>query len=261
MTVDFVARRSGALLLIPLALTAAGITALVVHDGHDGVASTRVLAASTTRDAANAAPAFGAAASTTTTAADTHAPTTTATKPAQAPTTTPTAPATAPATAPPPTAPTTVPVAVTAPACRNSHDPACGPFRFDPAPGPDTPMVVEVAVATASPKAGQPVTFHVTLRDPDGVSTNGTTFDYGDGGLGGGSQRACDKYGPWDPPARDPSYATKTQDLTHTFAKAGTYNVKLSFEGGPFDCTDAATGRGDRPYASDGVGRVTVVVS
>ncbi|MDQ4090274.1 MAG: hypothetical protein M3163_08215, partial [Actinomycetota bacterium] len=38
------------------------------------------------------------------------------------------------------------PTTMTTVACRNSNDPACGPFRFDPQPGPDNPMFVHIVV-------------------------------------------------------------------------------------------------------------------
>lgn len=145
--------------------------------------------------------------------------------------------------------------------CRNSADPQCGPFRFDPQPGADNPMTVEVAVEPAAPVAGQPMVFHITLTDPDGVSYDGTNFNFGNSGIGGSTPEPCAKFGPWDPPARDPASATETMDVTHTYFEAGTYTATFFFDAGPFDCTDSVTGRGDRPYASSATGTVTVQVS
>lgn len=153
--------------------------------------------------------------------------------------------------------------ATTVPAdqCRNSHDPGCGPFRFDPSPGPDSPMTVEIAAIPASPRAGEAFTFHVVLHDPDGVSYGGTTFAYdGGGAIGSTRTAACEKYGAWDPPAPDPSRATEVQDIGHVYAEPGTYTATFSFESGPHDCVDPVTGRGDRPYGSSAVGSITVVV-
>lgn len=194
------------------------------------------------------APLVAAASSTTTTAAPA---TTTTAAPA---TTTTAAPATTTTTAAPPTTTTTVDP------CRNSTDPACGPFRFDPQPGADRPMTVEVTVEPAAPVAGQPMVFHITLNDPDGVSYDGTTFNFGNSGIGGSTPEPCAKFGPWDPPARDPASATKTLDVTHTYYDAGSYTATFLFDAGPFDCVDSVTGRGDRPYASSATGTVTVVV-
>jgi hypothetical protein len=190
------------------------------------------------------------------------------------------APATTTTTVPPAvmTTPTTAPAPLTAAAvsttittvaatttttldpCRNSTDPKCGPFRFDPQPGPDRPMTVVVTVEPASPIAGQPMVFHIALADPDGVSYDGTTFNFGNSGIGGSTPESCAKFGPWDPPAYDPAAATKALDATHTYFEAGSYTATFSFDAGPFDCVDSITGRGDRPYASSATGTVTVVV-
>lgn len=178
-----------------------------------------------------------------------------------APATTITAPATTTTTAAP------APIGTVAPApispvdpCRNSTDSACGPFRFDPQPGADNPMTVEVTVEPATPVAGQPMVFRITLTDPDGVSYDATNFNFGNSGIGGSTPEACTKFGPWDPPARDPATATQTVNVSHTYFEAGTYTATFFFDAGPFDCVDSVTGRGDRPYASSATGTVTVVV-
>jgi hypothetical protein len=151
-------------------------------------------------------------------------------------------------------------VTTTTVACRNSSDPACGPFRFDPQPGLDAPMFVHIVVGPPSPVAGQEVEFTVTLTDPDGVSRAGSTYNWGDSGVGESSVHPCEKYGPWDPPARDPARATEVLTLRHTYAQPGTYKVVFFFTGDPFDCVDSVTGRGDRPYASSASGTVTIEV-
>lgn len=145
--------------------------------------------------------------------------------------------------------------------CRNSTDPTCGPFRFDPQPGADNPMTVQVTIEPAAPVAGQPMVFHLTLTDPDGVSYDGTNFNFGNSGIGGSTPEPCAKFGPWDPPARDPASATQTLNVTHTYFEAGTYTATFAFDAGPFDCVDSVTGRGDRPYASSATGTLTVTVS
>lgn len=121
-------------------------------------------------------------------------------------------------------------------------------------------MAVQVATEPASPVAGQPMVFHLTLTDPDGVSYDGTNFNFGNSGIGGSTPEACAKFGPWDPPARDPASATQTVNVTHTYFAAGTYTATFFFDAGPFDCVDSVTGRGDRPYASSATGTVTVQV-
>ena len=175
----------------------------------------------------------------------------------------------APTAAPPVTTvtPTTVaPVILTAPtitvvACRNSTDPACGPFRFDPQPGSDRPMTVQVVAEPASVGAGGEVVFTLTLNDPDGVSYGSTLFNYGDAGGGDSSVEKCKRFGAWDPPAREAAPAAEVLRIRHTYASPGTYTASFAFDAGPFDCVDRVTGRGDRPYASSATGTVIVVVA
>lgn len=158
-------------------------------------------------------------------------------------------------------APATEPIVdVTVDACRNSHDPACGPFSYDGALAPDRPMTVDVTVDPALPRVGQQVTFHVVLHDPDGVSFGGTIFTYGGAAIGSQREIRCEKYGRWDPPSPDPSRATESQDVIHTYAEPGTYTARFTFEAGPVGCVDGRTGRGELPYASTGSGSVTVTV-
>ena len=182
-------------------------------------------------------------------------------KPAAAPPVSTTVPTPAPLT------PTTLaPAAVAAPtttvvACRNSTDPACGAFRFDPQPGADRPMTVRVVAERASVGVGGEIVFTVTLDDPDGVSYGSSLFSYGDSGGGGSSVEKCKKFGAWDPPARDAAHATEVLQVRHTYASPGTYTARFAFDAGPFDCADSVTGRGDRPYASSATGTVTVVVA
>ena len=174
-----------------------------------------------------------------------------------------TAPLAAPPTTLSPTTTTTLPVTTTTTvvACRNSTDPACGPFRFDPQPGADRPMTVQVVTEPATPRAGQEMVFRITLTDPDGVSHGSSLYFFGDSGLAETSQYPCAKFGPWDPPARDTAHAVEVLTARHTYASPGTYQTSFAFDAGPFDCTDSVTGRGDRPYASSATGTLTVVVA
>ena len=177
----------------------------------------------------------------------------------EAPPTTVAAPA--PTTAPTPTTALAAAPRPTVTACRNSVDPGCGPFRFDPQPGPDSPMTVQVVAEPASPRAGEPVLFRLTLHDPDGVSHASSTFDFGDAGIGEMAPSGrCEKYGAWDPPGPDTAHATEAQDVRHTYSRPGTYTATFAFEAGPYECVDSTTGRGDRPYATSAAGSVTVVV-
>ncbi len=145
-------------------------------------------------------------------------------------------------------------------ACRNSTDAACGPFRLDPPPGPDSPLTVEVGFEPATPVAGREVVFHLVLRDADGVSHGSSLFDFGDAAIGDSASLPCEKFGPWDLAARNTTPGTETMDVRHTYIEAGTYTASFSFDAGPFACVDGVTGRGDRPYATSGQGTVVVVV-
>ena len=188
-------------------------------------------------------------------------PTTAPAKPAAAPRT--------PMTVPPQTVvtPTTLaPATVTAPtttvvACRNSTDAACGAFRFEPQPGTDRPMTVEVVAERAPVGVDGEIVFTLTLNDPDRVSYGSSLFDYGDSGSGDSSVEMWKKFGAWDPPRREAAHATEVLRIRHTYASSGTYTASFAFDAGPFDCVDSVTGRGDRPYASSATGTVTVVLA
>lgn len=76
--------------------------------------------------------------------------------------------------------------------CRNSVDPACGPFRWDPPLPPNQPLTVKVTHTPATPKAGETVTFRVVVDDADGsvlLDRTGIANHYGDGPTDGGGQR------------------------------------------------------------------------
>jgi len=164
------------------------------------------------------------------------------------------------------TAPPTRPGAASAPGptptttpCRNSQDPACGPFVWDPDPGPNQPLSGQVTYSPASPRAGDTVTFHFTANDPDDDTIAVCNFSYGDG-----QAVVCDPYelmvrgacpdphGPWTPPARKPG----TYDYAgypHTYQQPGTYDASFDLHSGHYCNTD--------PYASSTTLHVRVIVS
>ncbi len=121
-------------------------------------------------------------------------------------------------------------------------------------------MTALVTVEPARPQAGQPVLFHITLNDPDGVSYGSSLYGFGDSAIGDSAVQPCRKFGPWDPPLPDPSSATKVVTVDHAYPRAGTYTATFTFDAGPFACVDGGSGRGDRPYASSATATVTVVV-
>lgn len=158
-------------------------------------------------------------------------------------------------------APTTTQPATTLPVgnCRNSGDPACGPFHWDPDPGPNLPLVIEV---TATARAGDPRTFDFAIVYSDGdapIADGCRTVSFGDGSPNTftGSTPACAvatclaAFGTWSPPTPVAGRAEAT--VTHTFGAAGTYEVQLSALSRHSFCHD--------PYTSYGSKLITVVVA
>lgn len=168
------------------------------------------------------------------------------------PTATVTPPTTVRATSSPTSRPpaTTSSTATTRP-CRNSFEPACGPFRWDPPLPPNQPMSVKLSYLPTAPKAGETVTFYVTVDDPDGsmlLDRDGMANDYGDTAPERGPTAHVDcfeRFGPWTPEAPTPVHADLT--FRHVYATAGTYTVSLPFKSlgdctyGPTEATARAT--------------------
>ncbi|HEX6597329.1 MAG TPA: hypothetical protein VF045_10360, partial [Acidimicrobiales bacterium] len=139
------------------------------------------------------------------------------------------------------------------PACLNSTDAACGPFRWEPEPDANAPLTVTVK---GTPRPGDPRTFDfvVVYSDPDApIRDQCRMSDFGDGGTAAASGCAVTAcvatYGPWTPPAKEPGYAQA--ETSHTFAAPGTYTVRFSASSG---------GMCGHPYASTGTGSTEVVV-
>jgi hypothetical protein len=186
------------------------------------------------------APATTATTATTPPADDTDAPdpTPTTSAPSPRPTTPPTA-------APPP-----------APVCRNSTDPACGPFRYDPVPA-NAPLVLSATARTATVAVGEEVVVDVTWSDADA----GVVFSSGADWTGGGGVGAaffCSRvelrYGPWDPPP--PAGASGTYTAVHTYDEPGTYSptfTAISARSSDPDCQD--------PFISEAFTGVTITVT
>jgi hypothetical protein len=151
---------------------------------------------------------------------------------------------------------TTVPRTTTSLVCRNSRDPRCGPFRWDPDVGTNEPISVEATFSPSSPKVGDTVTFTVNSVDPDAapIITHGcgtaTAFGDADRSYCSASCLAPDRFGPWSPPPRQ--RGTQTEVLTHVYAAAGTFQAQ-------FDRISIGQ-CSDNPYASEG-GSATVTVT
>ena len=141
--------------------------------------------------------------------------------------------ATTPTTARPPAPATTVAATTTSLVCRNSGEPACGPFRWDPPAGPNRALTVDASVSPSTPRAGDTVTFRVTVDDPDGdqlLSRELGTVDYGDGTpvTGVSGHRDClQLYGPHTPP--DPVPVHEEITFQHVYATPGTYTATFTY--------------------------------
>ena len=140
--------------------------------------------------------------------------------------------------------------------CRNSHDPACGPFYFDPPPDPDQPMTVEVIPSASTVRVGEPMSFHVVRRDADGVLDGFRSYDLGDftNEVEMPAKGLCDRFGAWDPPTKGLTPTVVTFDMPHTYAQPGTFTVKFSY-GQTWACTDSRTGEGTGPMPAGARGR------
>jgi hypothetical protein len=135
--------------------------------------------------------------------------------------------------------------------CRNSSEPRCGPFRWDPPLAPNQPLTVKLSYLPTAPKAGETVTFSVTVDDPDGsmlLDREGIANNYGDRPPEFSPTAIVDcleRYGPWTPEAPRPVHADLT--FRHVYASAGTYTVSFPFKAigdcmyGPSEAVATAT--------------------
>ncbi|MGH9223674.1 MAG: hypothetical protein ACRD2W_07775 [Acidimicrobiales bacterium] len=141
--------------------------------------------------------------------------------------------------------------------CINSADPACGPFHWQPDPGSNAPLVIEV---TPTAKAAEPLTydFAIIYSDSDAPIVDGCrSVGFGDGeSTFTGSTGSCvvaaciAAFGAWTPPLAQPGRVEAT--VSHTFPRAGTYEVTFNAISRHSLCHD--------PYASSATRTVTVVV-
>jgi hypothetical protein len=167
------------------------------------------------------------------------------------------------------TTPTPAPTTTTTVSCRNSTDPRCGAFRWDPDPGPNAPFDVSVSFTPAHPHVGEQVTFFVRAVDPDAKWVWGVARDFGDPGGAvaiDGSSMIADaypdycapaKYGPWTPPPRrssDETFGYPERGVTHTYTAPGTYKARWSLR------SDSTACGLHEPYGSFGSESVTVDV-
>ena len=155
---------------------------------------------------------------------------------------------------------TTVAAAVTTTslACRNSSDPKCGAFRWDPAPGANQPISISVTFTPQDPHPGDVVTFTAHVVDPDAspiIAGHETCNPPGYGDVGTSRctpSCAPPGYGPWTTPPRQ--RGERTVSYTHTYADTGSFTAHFWFG-------SSAAGCPKNPYASSGDQPVTVNVT
>lgn len=157
---------------------------------------------------------------------------------------------------------TTLPAATTtttALVCHNSYNPACGAFRWSPAPAVD-PVSVQITFSPDHPVAGNTVTFRVTYSDGNSVVDTNCANVSGGGGMGPnyGCQSAqapsssCPtRYGPWDPPAKQPSAGSMT--YPYKYDTPGTYTFSAEY-------LAESTCSNYNPYPTQVSGSVQVIV-
>jgi hypothetical protein len=155
-----------------------------------------------------------------------------------------------------PAATTTTPITSANPVCRNSYDPKCGPFRWDPDPGPNQPLKVTVTPEQQQVSATQPVNFHVVAEDPDAKIDDCVFIDWGDGQTTPPCppSPACPApYGPWSPPTKMPD--SDVRDVSHTYqtARPEPYIASFRFQSRSFCSPD--------PYGGTTTGNSRVTVS
>ncbi|HWW53632.1 MAG TPA: hypothetical protein VNY84_07680 [Acidimicrobiales bacterium] len=140
--------------------------------------------------------------------------------------------------------------------CRNSTDPACGAFRWDPVPRPNAPMTAVVEVSPAHPAVGQKVTFTIRAHDPDASQGGMVAWGFGDGAqVHVEALRAhCEQYGPWTPPAAVGQDWVTTQ--TWVYRQVGNFSPSFTLAS-----TTPGIGGCPDPYASVATATTTLAVT
>lgn len=110
------------------------------------------------------------------------------------------------------------------PVCRNSRDPVCGPFAWEPEPS-NAPIIARLEITPETVRIGEELSVVVTAEDPDAhVDETCIGLAWGDGGPPSSCGTSCagdTRYGPWDPPAPSPGRASR--QFVHAYAEPGTY--------------------------------------
>ena len=147
------------------------------------------------------------------------------------------------------------------PGCRNSNDPACGAFFWDPQPPPDQPLIIHVRFSPDPPRVGEEVVFDIEYHDPDAPELACPIVVFGDDAAPthcDPAPRACGRYGPWTPP--EPRTLDTRRTEVHVYQQPGTYELLFGgtsvTPGADPACTDSRTRRPGDPYGA--TARVTL---
>jgi hypothetical protein len=136
--------------------------------------------------------------------------------------------------------------------CRNSTDPGCGPFRWDPPPGPNAPVEITITYSPSAPRTGEEVTISVHVHDADALIGD-VAIAFGDeevSTIPPASIVSCEgaAAGPWSLPAATPDDLVNTYH--HTYTRAGDFTL-TAYAASP----DIISGTcPPNPYASQGTG-------
>ena len=159
------------------------------------------------------------------------------------------------------TTPTPTTASVARAGCRNSSDPACGAFFWDPQPPPDQPLVINVRFSPDPPRAGEEVVFDIEYHDPDAPELACPIVVFGDDAAPthcDPAPRPCGRYGPWTPP--EPRTLDTRRTEVHVYQQPGTYELLFGgtsvTPGADPACTDSRTRRPGDPYGA--TARVTL---
>ena len=116
------------------------------------------------------------------------------------------------------------------PPCRNSTDPACGPFSWDPAPPVNQPIALDARLSAVQVAVGQEVVLTNVVTDPDAADVR-DWVQWGDEEVSlipPKVELPCALYGPWDTPLAVPGRLKTT--YRHSYTQPGTYAVLVYVE-------------------------------
>lgn len=142
--------------------------------------------------------------------------------------TTPTSTSPAPPAAETPETPETPETTVAVPACRNSTDPACGPFYWDPAPPPNQPLTASFVDLPSTWDLADGHSFEIFFawNDPDGALMY---FPFSiDGSPVSRSWQCHPAYGPWTPSPPYPTAGVRSAGYVYLESRPATYELNLA---------------------------------